>query len=64
MREALLKKMHTGVISIMKKLDFRRNPHFEEKISERERREIKRLRAECLKGEAVKWEEAKKELLG
>lgn len=43
----------------MQKLDLRRNPHFEEMISEKEREEIKRLRAECLKGEAVKWEEVK-----
>ena len=63
MRETLLKKMYARILSAMKKQDFRRNPHFEEKISERERREIKRLRAECLKGEAVKWEEVKKELV-
>lgn len=36
----------------------------EEKVSEKEHEEIKRLREECLKGEAVEWEEVKKELVG
>ena len=64
MSEALLKEMYAEILYIRRKLDMLEEILIpEEKISEEEREEIKKLREECLKGEAVKWEEVRKELL-
>ncbi|MBU7017457.1 MAG: hypothetical protein HXS44_08105 [Theionarchaea archaeon] len=65
MSEALLKEMYAEILHIRKKLDLLEEILIpEEKISEKERKEIQKLREECLKGEAVRWEEVEKELLG
>ncbi|MBU7045226.1 MAG: hypothetical protein HXS54_02225 [Theionarchaea archaeon] len=65
MSETLLKKMYAEILSIRKKLDLLEEILIPgENISEKELREIQRLREECLKGEAVQWEEVVKELLG
>ncbi len=61
----MLKEMYAEILYIRKKLDMLEEMLIpEEKVSEKEHEEIKRLREECLKGEAVEWEEVKKELVG
>lgn len=62
--EALLKEIYAEVLDIRKELDMLEEIIIpEELISQEERKELKKLRKESLKGENVRWDEIKKELL-